>query len=56
MSIHLSPIVCIIGGAVAGMAYTQYGYVSNTIVGAVAILVVAVVVSVFLPEPGRDEA
>jgi len=40
-----------LGGAVAGMMYTKYGFVSNTILGAVSILLMAIVVQVFLPEP-----
>ena len=44
-----------IGGAIAGIAYTKYGYVSNTISGAVAILIMAVLVQVYLPEPSGDQ-
>ncbi|PIQ63906.1 MAG: MFS transporter [Bacteroidetes bacterium CG12_big_fil_rev_8_21_14_0_65_60_17] len=44
-----------IGGAVAGLAYTRYGYVSSTIVGAVAILAMAAIVQFRLPEPGEDD-
>ncbi len=43
-----------IGGAVAGIAYTDYGYVSNTTAGAVAIMLMAVLVYVNLPEPKDD--
>lgn len=43
-----------IGGAVAGIAYTEYGYVSNTIAGAVAIMLMAVLVYLNLPEPKED--
>ncbi len=42
-----------IGGAVAGIAYTQYGYVSSTLVGAAAILAMAALVHFRLPEPGE---
>ncbi len=44
-----------IGGAVAGIAYTQYGYVSSTVVGAVAILAMAAIVHFRLPEPGEND-
>lgn len=44
-----------IGGAIAGIAYTKYGYVSNTISAAVAILIMAVLVQVYLPEPSGDQ-
>jgi predicted MFS family arabinose efflux permease len=45
-----------IGGAVAGATYTKLGYASNTILGAIAILIVAVLVHFFLPEPSDDAA
>ncbi|MEQ9105703.1 MAG: MFS transporter [Rhodothermales bacterium] len=44
-----------IGGAVAGMAYTRYGYISNTMVGAVSILGMAWLVQRALPEPKEDD-
>ncbi|MGM0588987.1 MAG: MFS transporter [Bacteroidota bacterium] len=40
-----------LGGAVAGPAYAQAGYLSNTIIGAVLILAMAWVVWRYLPEP-----
>ena len=40
-----------IGGAVAGIAYVRYGYVSITLAGAVAILGMAYLVHRALPEP-----
>jgi len=43
-----------IGGAVAGATYTNYGYVSNTVAAAIAILIVAVLVQAFLPEPSEE--
>lgn len=43
-----------IGGAVAGMAYTEYGYLSNTVSGAIAIMLMAIIVFLFLPEPVDD--
>lgn len=45
-----------IGGAVAGLAYTRFGYASNTVIGAVAILGMALLVQYFLPEPSAPEA
>jgi predicted MFS family arabinose efflux permease len=44
-----------IGGAAAGIAFTRFGYVSNTVTGAVAILAMAVLVQTSLPEPKRFE-
>ena len=43
-----------LGSAVAGPAYTEYGYLSNTVIGAVAIVLMAVLVQYFLPEPEGD--
>ena len=43
-----------LGTGVAGSLYTRMGYVSNTTVGAVAILGMAVLVSRYLPEPSGD--
>lgn len=40
-----------LGGAVAGPFYVKYGYVSNTIIGTVMILVMAYIVWRHVPEP-----
>lgn len=40
-----------ISGALAGPAYTEYGYVSNTVLGAIAISMMAILVWWKLPEP-----
>lgn len=40
-----------IGGSLAGPAYVRYGYASNTVIGAVMILAMALLVWKFLPEP-----
>lgn len=45
-----------IGGAVAGLAYTEYGYISNTVMGAISIILMALLVQFFLPEPEGDVA
>ena len=44
-----------IGSAIAGPAYTRYGYVSNTYLGALAIFAMALLVWKLLPEP-KDES
>lgn len=44
-----------IGSAVAGPAFTRWGYESNTIAGAVAILGTAALVFHGMPEPGKAE-
>jgi predicted MFS family arabinose efflux permease len=43
-----------IGGGVAGIAYIRYGYGSNTLVGALAIILMAFLVQLCLPEPEGD--
>jgi predicted MFS family arabinose efflux permease len=40
-----------VGGSIAGPFYVQSGYVSNTIIGTVMILVMAYVVWRHVPEP-----
>ncbi len=42
------------GAAVAGLAYTKYGYVSNTVIAAVAMGLMAWLVQRYLPEPTAD--
>ncbi len=43
-----------LGTGVAGAVYTRYGYTSNTVIGAIAILAMAVLVYRMLPEPTGD--
>ncbi len=45
-----------IGGGIAGLAYTGYGYVSNTLIGAASMIVMAGLVQYFLPEPVGETA
>jgi predicted MFS family arabinose efflux permease len=40
-----------LGGAVAGIAYTGAGYLSNTLFGALSVLMMAVLIWRFIPEP-----
>jgi predicted MFS family arabinose efflux permease len=42
-----------IGGGIAGIAFTQYGFASNTVIGAISIFLMALMVIFFLPEPER---
>ena len=55
LTVALGQIGIGIGGALAGLAYTDFGYVSNTLAGAVALLLMAVLVYGSLPEPEDDE-
>ncbi len=43
-----------IGAAVAGLAYTEYGYLSNTVIAAVSIGLMAWFVQRYLPEPEAE--
>jgi len=45
-----------LGGSIAGPFYVQSGYLSNTIIGAVMILIMAYVVWWHVPEPDLDTA
>lgn len=45
-----------ISGAIAGPTYTQYGYLSNSVLGAIAIALMALLVWKRLPEPTGEEA
>ena len=45
-----------LGSAMAGLTFTQYGYLSNTILAATAIVLMAMVVRFFLPEPALEPA
>ncbi len=51
LSISIGQIGMAVGAAIAGTAYTTYGYLSNTVMGAIAMIVMALVVGLFIPEP-----
>lgn len=40
-----------IGGGIAGVSFTRYGFGSNTVIGAISIAAMALMVVYFLPEP-----
>ncbi len=40
-----------LGAAIAGPLYTRFGYGSNTVVGAVSVLIMAAIVAYQVPEP-----
>lgn len=54
LSISIGQTGMALGSAVAGLAYTNYGYLSNTIMGAIAMVIMAGVVAYFIPEPGDE--
>jgi predicted MFS family arabinose efflux permease len=45
-----------LGGAMAGLAYADLGYGSNTIIGAISVLGMGLIVWFLVPEPTREEA
>jgi predicted MFS family arabinose efflux permease len=51
LAVAIGQVGISIGAAVAGLTFTEYGYLSNTVIGAVAILLMAGLVVVGLPEP-----
>jgi predicted MFS family arabinose efflux permease len=52
--ISIGQIGMAIGSGIAGPAYTRYGYISNTLIGAVAMVLMAFLVQRMLPEPRRE--
>jgi predicted MFS family arabinose efflux permease len=53
LTVALGQIGFALGGAVAGPLYAHAGYFSNTVLGAVAVLVMGLIVWYFIPEPSR---
>jgi predicted MFS family arabinose efflux permease len=51
LAISLGQMGFAAGGAIAGFAYTRYGYFSNTVMAAVAIALMALLIWRFVPEP-----
>src|SRR5690606_2476154 len=54
LAVSIGQIGIGISGALAGPAFTRFGYVSNTVMGAIAILLMAILVAWKLPEPGEQ--
>jgi hypothetical protein len=40
-----------LGSVIAGISFIEYGYLSNTVIGAASVIVMAVLVQKGLPEP-----
>ncbi len=51
MTIALGQIGFAVGAAAAGPLYSRFGYGSNTVVGAVAVMIMAGIVAYLVPEP-----
>lgn len=54
LTISIGQIGMFVGSGMAGVAYEKYGYLSNTIMGAISMLLMAMIVYHFLPEPKGD--
>ena len=53
MTVSIGQMGFAAGGALAGPMYTRLGYGSNTVLGAVSVLLMALLVWRYLPEPAR---
>ncbi len=51
LTIALGQLGMGLGGALAGIAYTGYGYVSNTILAAISVFLMSFIVWRYIPEP-----
>lgn len=56
LTVSIGQLGFAVGGAVAGFAYARLGYSSNAIAGAIAVVLMALIVWQFLPEPKSDTA
>ena len=54
LAVALGQIGFALGAAVAGPVYTGLGYTSNTVAAAAAVLLMALLVWRFLPEPRQE--
>ena len=54
MAVALGQVGFAVGGTVSGLLYSQYGYRSNTISGAISVLLMGLLVWFMIPEPTRD--
>ncbi len=55
MTIALGQIGFAVGAAAAGPLYSRYGYGSNTVLGAAAVLIMAWIIAYLVPEPAPQE-
>ncbi len=51
LTVALGQIGFALGGALAGLVYSRFGYASNSMIGAASVLLMALLVWRFLPEP-----
>jgi predicted MFS family arabinose efflux permease len=55
MTIALGQVGFAVGAAMAGPLYSRFGYGSNTVLGAVAVMIMAGIVAYLVPEPNPQE-
>ena len=56
LTVALGQLGFALGGAIAGPLYAGYGYRSNTVLGAVSVLIMGLIVWFFIPEPEARRA
>lgn len=56
LTVSLGQVGFAVGGACAGFLFTRYGYLSNAVVGACCVLLMALIVWRFLPEPQLEKS
>ena len=56
LSISIGQIGMGVGSNIAGLAYIRHGYLSNTVMGALSMAIMAAVVTFYLPEPQNTGA
>ena len=56
LTVALGPVGFALGGVVAGPLFSRIGYVSNTILSAVAVLAMGLIVWFFVPEPAASRS
>ncbi len=54
MAVALGQVGFAVGGTVAGLLYSGYGYRSNTVTGAISVLLMGLLVWFMIPEPRLD--
>jgi predicted MFS family arabinose efflux permease len=54
LAVAIGQVGFAMGAALAGPLYTRFGYVSDTVLGAIAVLAMAAVVGYLVPEPDPE--
>lgn len=56
LAIALGQIGMGLGGVISGLTYSKYGYISNTVLGAFSVLLMALIIKLFVTEPSLSTA